>query len=98
MGLFRQNNDEYEYAHYGSYRAYHNANRGDAESEPESKSKVGFQCRLVLCIVIFSGYLFLSLSQRQEITKYLKQDYSENVFDFISELSYTLDYEKTSIK
>lgn len=54
--------------------------------------------RFILCIFLFTAYMLFGVEQRNMVKQQLKPDYSNNVFDFISELSYTLSYEKISVK
>lgn len=59
-----------------------------------------FLCVGLLVIFILDKYVFLQIpSEIYEDAKNLIQtDYSAGIIDFVKELSYTLDYEKISIK
>jgi hypothetical protein len=98
MSLFRlqgEKKDEYPVP-TGTYRR--RIYEQTQQSQPETTPTGSFGGRFLLCILLLCCYLFLSVEQKETIDNYVKADYSKNVFDFITELSYTLDYEKTSIK
>lgn len=85
-----------------------NANTDD---EIQDKDQTGisnalfWKLRLVLCLILFGAlcmYHFTMEPEEGTFTKNLqsaiKVDYSEKVIDFVKDFTYTLDYEKTSIK
>lgn len=86
----------------GKYRAYLNQMNGierqDGRRETENKKETLFGVRFMLAVFLFSGYLFLGTEYKQEISRHIAADYTKNVFDFITELAYTLNYETTSFK
>lgn len=81
----------------GTYRQrlYEESRQKQTEQEPSCNSIGG---RFILCILLLCGYLFLASDIKQDVKNYVRPDYSKNVFDFITELSYTLDYEEISAK
>ena len=98
MSLFHfEQEEERSHIPVGTYRQrlYEEARKQQPQEESPNSS---FGGRFLLCIFLLSGYLFLSADMKQEIRSYVKSDYSKNVFDFITELSYTLDYEEISVK
>lgn len=84
----------------GVYRTY----LKEREQENYNKSKAqppvfsGYQMRFYFALLILTCYFFFGLHYRQDIKQYITRDYTKNVFDFISKLEYTLDYEKISFK
>lgn len=67
--------------------------------------RYGFRARLIFCVFLFAAilldrYLFFQLPQSfyQTFDKEIQVDYSVSVIDFIKDITYTLDYEKTGIK
>lgn len=83
----------------------------DADDEIQDKDQTGipnalfWKLRLVLCLILFGTlcmYHFTMEPEEGTFTKNLqsaiKVDYSEKVIDFVKDFTYTLDYEKTSIK
>lgn len=85
----------------GKYRAYLNQINGIEPVEnraPSHAKETFFGLRFMIAIVLFSAYLFFGGEYKQEILRHITPDYSKNVFDFITELAYTLDYETTSVK
>lgn len=84
----------------GKYRAYLNRINGiEPAADKASAGKESlFGLRLMAAIVLFSCYLFFGAEHKQEILQHITPDYTKNVFDFITELAYTLDYETTSFK
>ena len=84
----------------GVYRAYLNSQNsytGDKLNDTNTK-KGSFALRFFVSVLMFGGYLAFTEPLRQEIHAYMIEDYTKNVFAFMSDLAYTLDYEKTSIK
>lgn len=81
------------------------------EDETQDKDQTGipntlfWKLRLVLCLVLFGAlcmYHFTMESEDGTFTKNLQSavqvDYSQKVIDFVKDFTYTLDYEKTSLK
>lgn len=67
--------------------------------------KYGLKARLIFCVFLFAAvlldrYVFFQLPQSfyQKFDKEIQIDYSVSVIDFIKDIPYTLDYEKTGIK
>ena len=92
---------EYEMPRQGIYRAYLNNQRKyeeDLSDELHQTSKGTFSIRLLIAVFLFSCYFCISTDMKQEIRSYVKPDYSKNVFDFMTNLAYTFDYEKISFK
>lgn len=85
----------------GKYRAYLNQQNGIqpiTDQTPPPEKKTFFGLRFMAAIVLFSAYLFFGGEYKQEIMRHVTPDYTKNVFDFITELAYTLNYETTSVK
>jgi len=60
-----------------------------------------FRLRCIIALVLTVGIYIGNIFQSPEITPYINKikaeiasDYSENLFDFIEQIPYTLDYEK----
>ncbi|MBP3458472.1 MAG: hypothetical protein J6K58_04625 [Lachnospiraceae bacterium] len=83
----------------------------NTDDEIQDKDQTGipnalfWKLRLVLCLILFGAlcmYHFTMEPEEGTFTKNLqsaiKVDYSEKVIDFVKDFTYTLDYEKTSIK
>lgn len=80
------------------------------QDEIQDKDQTGVpsfygKLRLVLCLFLFGAlcmYHFTIERSDGTFTKNLqteiRRDYSDNVVDFVKGFTYTLDYEKTSIK
>jgi hypothetical protein len=79
--------------------------------ETQDKEQAGFsnhfyrKVRLVFCLFLFTMiflYHFMMEPEEETVTKELQtaiqKDYSEQVIDFVKDFTYTLDYEKISIK
>ncbi len=81
-----------------------------AQDETQDKNQTGVpsfygKLRLVLCLLILGAvYLYHYTIERPEDTftktlqSEIRRDYSDNVVAFVKEFTYTLDYEKTSVK
>lgn len=63
---------------------------------PQKEQKTPW--RFFLCMLLFCGYMMLSQNSKDTIKSYLKADYTNELFDFMEEVSYTLNYENTSLK
>ena len=60
-----------------------------------------FRNRCIVALLLTAGIYLATMSNSPEITPYINKikaeigsDYSENLFDFIEQIPYTLDYEK----
>jgi len=82
-----------------------------SDDETQDKDQTGipntffWKLRLVLCLFLFGAfcmYHFTMEPEEETFTKKLQAaiqvDYSQKVIDFVKDFTYTLDYEKTSIK
>ncbi len=78
----------------GVYRAYLNSQRGYGEGTNEFRTEEGtkkssFAIRFFLALLVFGWYLSLKDSMRQEIHTYMKHDYSDRVFEYVTDLTDT---------
>ena len=71
------------------------------QNEEEKAFWRSFCLRCIAALVLTAGIYIGNMSQSPEITPYINKikaeigsDYSENLFDFIEQIPYTLDYEK----
>lgn len=74
------------------------------KNQPDNEEKAfwrSFRMRCFVAILLTAGIYIGMISGDSEITLYMNRikaeiaaDYSENLFDFIQQIPYTLDYEK----
>lgn len=104
---YQQNNA----SHVNTMAGMITPNAGYLNDETQDNSQTGIsylfgrKLRLVLCLLLFAGVFLYHITIEPEegnftssLQSAIRLDYSDKVIDFVKDFTYTLDYEKISIK